>query len=42
MLAEHELEAEEKERKLEERILQFNVAQAAPAPPGGGGHQEGP
>jgi hypothetical protein len=31
MLAEHELEAEE-ERKLEERIYQFNAAQAAPGP----------
>ena len=32
MLAEHELEAEEKERKLEEQIRQFNAAQAAPGP----------
>jgi hypothetical protein len=32
LLAEHELEAEEKEKKLEEQILQFNVAQAAPGP----------
>jgi hypothetical protein len=32
MLAEHELEAEEKERKLEERIRQFNAAQATPGP----------
>jgi hypothetical protein len=32
MLAEHELEAEERERKLEERIHQFNAAQAAPGP----------
>jgi hypothetical protein len=31
MLAEHELEAEERERKLEERIRQFNVAQAVEA-----------
>jgi hypothetical protein len=32
LLAEHELEAEEKERKLEEQIRQFNAAQAAPGP----------
>jgi hypothetical protein len=32
MLADHELEAEEKEKKLEERIRQFHVAQAAPSP----------
>jgi hypothetical protein len=32
LLAEHELEAEEKERKLEEQIRQFNVAQATPGP----------
>jgi hypothetical protein len=32
LLAEHELEAEEKERKLEEQIRQFDVAQAAPGP----------
>jgi hypothetical protein len=32
LLAEHELEAEEKERKLEEQICQFNAAQVAPAP----------
>jgi hypothetical protein len=32
LLAEHELEAEEKEKKLEEQIRQFNVAQAAPGP----------
>jgi hypothetical protein len=32
MLAEHELEAEEKEKKLEEWILQFQAAQAAPGP----------
>jgi hypothetical protein len=32
MLAEHELEAEEKEKKLEERIQQFQAAQAAPGP----------
>jgi hypothetical protein len=32
MLAEHELEAKEKERKLEERIRQFNTAQAVPGP----------
>jgi hypothetical protein len=31
-LAEHELEAEEKERKLEEQIRQFNAAQAALGP----------
>jgi hypothetical protein len=31
-LAEHELEAEEKERKLEEQIRQFDAAQAAPGP----------
>jgi hypothetical protein len=30
LLAEHELEAEEKERRLEEQICQFNAAQAAP------------
>jgi hypothetical protein len=32
LLAEHELEAEEKERKLEEQIRQFNAAQAALGP----------
>jgi hypothetical protein len=32
LLAEHKLEAEEKERKLEEQIRQFNAAQAAPGP----------
>jgi hypothetical protein len=32
LLAEHELEAEEKERKLEEQIRQFDAAQAAPGP----------
>jgi hypothetical protein len=32
LLAEHELEAKEKERKLEERIRQFEAAQAAPGP----------
>jgi hypothetical protein len=32
MLVEHELEAEEKEKKLEERIRQFQAAQAAPGP----------
>jgi hypothetical protein len=32
MLDEHELEAEEKEKKLEGRIRQFNAAQAAPGP----------
>jgi hypothetical protein len=32
LLAKHELEAEEKERKLEEQIRQFNAAQAAPGP----------
>jgi hypothetical protein len=32
LLAEHELEAKEKERKLEEQIRQFNAAQAAPGP----------
>jgi flagellar biosynthesis GTPase FlhF len=33
-LVEHELEAEEKERTLEERVRQFEVAQAAQAAPG--------
>jgi uncharacterized protein (DUF3084 family) len=33
-LAEHELEVEEKERMLEERVCQFKVAQAAQAAPG--------
>jgi multidrug resistance efflux pump len=32
LLAEHELEAEEKEKKLEEQIRQFHAAQAAPCP----------
>jgi hypothetical protein len=32
LLAEHELEAEEKERKLEEQIRQFNATQAASGP----------
>jgi hypothetical protein len=32
LLAEHKLEAEEKERKLEEQIHQFNATQAAPGP----------
>jgi hypothetical protein len=32
LLAEHELEAEEKERKLEEWVRQFEAAQAAPGP----------
>ena len=32
LLAEHELEAEEKERKLEEQIRQFNAVQAMPSP----------
>jgi hypothetical protein len=32
LLAEHELEAKEKEKKLEERIQQFQAAQAAPGP----------
>jgi hypothetical protein len=32
LLAKHELEAEEKERKLEEQIRQFEAAQAAPGP----------
>jgi hypothetical protein len=32
MLAEHELEAEKKEKELEEQIRQFQVAQAAPGP----------
>jgi hypothetical protein len=32
LLAKHELEAEEKERKLEEQIRQFNATQAAPGP----------
>ena len=31
-LAKHELEAEEKERKLEEQIRQFHAAQATPGP----------
>jgi hypothetical protein len=31
-LAEHELEAEEKERKMEEQICQFDATQAAPGP----------
>jgi hypothetical protein len=33
-LAEHELEAKEKERTLEERVRQFEVVQAAQAAPG--------
>jgi hypothetical protein len=32
LLAEHELETEEKERKLEERVCQFEATQAAPGP----------
>jgi hypothetical protein len=32
MLAKHKLEAEERKRKLEERIRQFNEAQTAPGP----------
>jgi hypothetical protein len=32
LLVEHELEAEEKDRKLEEQIRQFDAAQAAPGP----------
>jgi hypothetical protein len=32
LLAEHELEAEERERKLEERVRQFEAARAAPGP----------
>jgi hypothetical protein len=32
LLAEHELEAEKKERTLEEQIRQFNATQAAPGP----------
>jgi hypothetical protein len=32
LLSEHELEAEEKERKLEEQIRQFNAAQAVSGP----------
>jgi hypothetical protein len=32
MLAEHELEAEKKEKELEEQIRQFQAAQAAPGP----------
>ena len=32
MLAEHELEMEEKEKKLEEWVRQFQAAQAAPGP----------
>ena len=31
LLADHEVEAEEKERELEERVRQFHVAQAAQA-----------
>jgi hypothetical protein len=34
LLAEHELEAEEKERKLEDRVRQFKAAQASPGPQG--------
>jgi hypothetical protein len=34
LLADHELEAEEKERALEERVCQFRAAQAAQAAPG--------
>jgi hypothetical protein len=34
LLADHELEAEEKERTLEERVRQFEAAQAAQAAPG--------
>jgi hypothetical protein len=32
MLTEHELEAEQKEKELEDRIRQFQAAQAAPSP----------
>jgi hypothetical protein len=32
LLAEHELEAEEKEKKLEKRVHQFKAAQAVPGP----------
>jgi hypothetical protein len=32
LLAKHELEAEEKERKQEERVRQFEAAQATPGP----------
>jgi hypothetical protein len=32
MLAEHKLEAEKKEKELEERVWQFQAAQAAPGP----------
>jgi hypothetical protein len=32
LLAEHELEAEEKEKNLEERVRQFQAAQVAPGP----------
>ena len=34
LLAKHELEAEEKERTLEERVRRFQAAQAAQAAPG--------
>jgi hypothetical protein len=34
LLADHELEAEEKEQALEERVRQFRAAQAAQAAPG--------
>ena len=34
LLANHELEAEEKEKKLEERVRQFHAVQAAQAAPG--------
>jgi hypothetical protein len=40
LLAKHDLEAEEKEKKLEEQIRQFQAAQAAPGPLGGGGNEE--
>jgi hypothetical protein len=32
LLADHELEAEENERALEERVRQFEATQAAPGP----------
>jgi hypothetical protein len=32
LLAEHELEAEKKEKELEEQIRQFNAAEAVPGP----------
>jgi hypothetical protein len=42
LLADHEVEVEGKERALEERVRQFEAAQAAQAAglPGGGGDAE--